>query len=149
MIGLFIYKIIQVYQSMGNDEELIGMITKATILTFISIFITCLAPISIIALNNSDSVHIRSITTLVIIADLYSNFICIVLEYDYFNGYYSRLCSCMDIKCRKLWSKMVGVSDETKAIEISKEDVNSSTKSSERSQKGVGFETGNPKIVIK
>lgn len=143
IIGLFIYKIIQVYKSMGNDQELIGIITKATILTFVSIFITCLSPISIIAFNKYESIHVRSMTTLIIIADLYSNFICIVLEYDYFNGYYHKLCSCMDIKCRKLWNRMVGVSDETKAIEISKEDVGSSTKSS------AATEISNPKIVIR
>ena len=132
MMGLFIYKLIQVYKFMGNDQCLISMITKAVILTFISIFITFLAPISIILFNNSGSIFLRGITTLVIMADLYTNFICIILEYEYFNGYYHKLCHCLDEKCTKLWKKILGTSDEIKAVEISKDNTKSLSVSRKR-----------------
>ena len=34
--------------------------------------------------------------------DIYTNFLCVVLSYRYFEKFYMKICGCLDIRCEKI-----------------------------------------------
>ena len=60
--------------------------------------------------------------------DIYSNFGCIMLSYTPFNQLYYKLCDCMDMRCRVMWSNCVGV--ESKLAHINSVSTNSGSTTS-------------------
>eukprot|EP01084_Bolivina_argentea_P285104 488844_1 len=107
---LFIYKLIQVY-SKHNDDTLIGVITKNTILTFASILFTLISMFAIIIFGDTFWSDIA------MIVDLYTNFLSIMLTYDCFNNYYVTICHCMDNKCKIWCQKLVKNQNEEKKLQ--------------------------------
>eukprot|EP01084_Bolivina_argentea_P011068 20686_1 len=104
---LFVRKLIHVYQNRDN-EELLTVITKTTILTFCSIFITALTNTSVIIANVIIiSIHSLMISHIIAMFDMFSNFMFIALTYKCFQKEYNILFGFIDIKCRNLCYKAV------------------------------------------
>lgn len=113
MMVLFIRKLIQIYKNAfltteTDDSTLwISTITKTTLLTFISILLTLLSPISLAMANVTKSTHAVWVSNFMVLFDVYTNFICVTLSYNHHADHYNKLCGCMDSQCRKMWTKMV------------------------------------------
>ena len=108
LICLFLYKLTQIYKaskSKGGDDELVRVITKTSLLCFISTLNSILS-LSIIPYSiSSTSIHVKFVAAIVNIIDIYTNFLCIYLSYTYFARFYALLCGCCDMSCQYLWNK--------------------------------------------
>ena len=111
---LFVYKLIMVNKyctTIGSDrvnkdekmKGLIATITKISILTLISI-ITLLIDgfVAFVVQNISNSIHIWFAWTMIVIIDVYTNFVCIYLSFQAFDKYYVRIFGCCDAGCKQL-----------------------------------------------
>ena len=94
-----------------NDKFLSSM-TKTTILTIISIFFSLLVPIS----GLFAQIHV-----LVLLLDIYTNFICVLLTYSIFDKQYRKCCGFCDSNFKKCVFK-VGT-ETTKASQIKQQTV--------------------------
>ena len=103
---LLLYKTLQVYKQADKDPILIEMITKSSVLSFISIFLTLLTGLSFAANPDSHSIHIQFFAKFISIFDISSNFWCIMLSYSEYNDRYSKLCGYCDSKCKTCWYKI-------------------------------------------
>lgn len=92
-----------------KDMSLIRIITKTTLLSFISMmitFISCLLLLFRFSLFG-DSIYVSIISEWVISVDIYSNFACYSLSLGHYTQYYIKLCYTLDHKCRNCWLYMI------------------------------------------
>ena len=59
------------------------------------------------------------------LCDIYTNFICIVLSFNYFNKYYYKLCGKCDSKCHRLWGQCLRKNSEKAEVNLTPDDVGS------------------------
>ena len=108
---LFLYKMNQVYKCTDKrnaDPELIGLITKTSILAIMSIFAKLFHAICrMILLALISTIHTVMISTLLVIFDVSINFWCIILSYRDYNDWYLRVCGYCDSKCTECWYRIV------------------------------------------
>ena len=125
---LFVKKLIDVNKRSGGAQQnatnrLLSAITKQTILTFISISSLLLLITMSLLFNETGilttSIHGNFVFTLCAFVDLWTNFICILLSYGAFNGYYTNMCGCCDTKCKQLCDKS-GKSQKNDRITLDK-----------------------------
>ena len=76
-------------------------------MTAVSLLFTTIASVGILTINQFDIVG-RIIVALMVIIDVYTNLICVLLSYSYFNGAYDRLCGLADSKCNDLCHYVTG-----------------------------------------
>ena len=111
----FIYKLFKVYKNSNpmNDDALLSIITKNTILTLYSISATLLSIIFVLIVASiaNTSPYIRYIYDFAFLFDVYTNFCCVMMSYKLFDGYYRRLCECCDLKCKSWCFHLVGKDD--------------------------------------
>ena len=108
MVILFIYRLIQVYKKENNNEILVGAITKSIILVSISISVTSIDLFATVLYRYVSSYTFAQwVIHYVALFDVYTNFICVIFCYKSFKGYYTKICSCMDNKCRVCWDKVI------------------------------------------
>ena len=102
LVILFLYKLIQVYKiQKGNDKSgLVGVITKTSILTIISIFATLLNALTAIA--GAGDYH-----NLIAVFDFMTNFWCIILSFNGYHDWYRKMCGYCDSKCAACLYKIV------------------------------------------
>ena len=92
--------------SQQNEDGLKHTITKTSLLTLISTCNTIFAYIVIAVWTYIDSIHFSFMRDILIILDMYTNFVCVLLSYKYFDGYYDKLCGKCDNGCDRLWTKI-------------------------------------------
>eukprot|EP01084_Bolivina_argentea_P088060 158978_1 len=104
LVLLFVYKLIRVYRinsGMDNkDEDLISAITKTTLLTTISISITITNGIFTALWDSENNIVFRWFCHYIVLVDVFTNFICIIMSYKIYKGYYLVICRFIDSKCR-------------------------------------------------
>eukprot|EP01084_Bolivina_argentea_P157555 274536_1 len=112
---LFIHKLLIMARSINaNNDSLIIVVTKTSILSFISSFMTIIPPLvlMVIFIKGSDSIYyqtttqqyiVRFIIDILFAIDVFTNFICIVLSYKFFNHSYLVICGNLDAKCKEYW----------------------------------------------
>ena len=123
IIGLFIYKLIKVHKNAAKEnivvcdnhdneknDNLVYVINKTSLLCFISSSTIIWRLISfavnpIFASSPNASCVYHFIFNVILIAELYTNFMCIFLSFKYFNGYYQTLCGCCHSCCYESWIK--------------------------------------------
>ena len=92
IIVLFINKLINAHKEFGQDDEMIRIMTKTTILTFTSISISILTFVLFmihgIGIKNGD-LWLPIVTTAMGDFDILTNFLCVTLGYDFNSKYYS------------------------------------------------------------
>ena len=135
---LFIRKLMIVYRHLSNDEIFIGIITQLSILTIFSVLFTLFNLGLIFIFIVAPSLYwTLGFSTLF---DVISNFWFIMLSFESMNGYYMKICGCLDLRCRKLWKKMVTSKDEQVIMEISKDTTKASEGTTNTSEKEIdGF----------
>eukprot|EP01084_Bolivina_argentea_P101213 181502_1 len=101
--ALFIYKLHCVYKSMIDaiqDDGLLSIITKNTILVLLSISFSIGSLLSTVLTLYQWGWAISRIRNFIFLFDAYTNFICIILTYKFFDKYYHNICGCVDTKCK-------------------------------------------------
>eukprot|EP01083_Nonionella_stella_P074923 203397_1 len=112
LIYLFIYKLIRTFQSLNaNKDNLLHLITKTALLYFTSTF-TLLFFIMAQPLRKLQSVHLDFVCSLIVIADVYTNFMCIFLSYEFVDNYYEKICGCCHRKCYGFCSTCITKDDK-------------------------------------
>ena len=122
---MFVKKLIDVNKRSGAEQsarnKLLSAITKQAILTFISISSLLVLVTMSLLFNETGiltaSIHGNFVFTLCAFVDLCTNFICILLSYSAFSGYYMRMCGCCDTKCRQLCDKSAKSQEKQQVIE--------------------------------
>ena len=99
----FVRRLLSIFQEVsdslnGKEDALLSPMTKSTILTLCSAPFTALLLLGFIFTDTNWKIVGPVLFTL----DAYSNFICVMLSYQEFDGYYMTLCKSCDAKC-KLW----------------------------------------------
>ena len=126
---LFVYKLYRVEtaskESLKNDTKLLNTIIKTTILAFMS---TSLLIISAIinysgGIEFGRSMYLDFAGSLIAIADLYSNFLSILLSYNYFDKWYNKMCGYCHSQCIQISIKV-----RNKESVVSSEDEKSTEK---------------------
>ena len=99
---LFIYKLYSIHKSAKNGtNSQIQIMTKTSILTFISIFATFIDSISFSLFLFITSQHFHFLSNVIMIADIYTNFLCVIFTYKCFDSYYIKACGRCHNKCQK------------------------------------------------
>ena len=112
LVILYIHKLIEVYKSVNahnveDAEFLVSAITKTTVLTIISLSMSFINMISTaIYFPMDDNLIISWISAYIADIDIYTNFLCLMLCFNHFDGYYLRSCSSIDKQCRMYWTKV-------------------------------------------
>ena len=122
LVVLFLYKMTQVYKYVNitndenndNDEGLIGIITKTSILGINSIFATVLNGIFFAIAVSTENIHLQMLHRLLTVFDVTTNFWCIILSYRVYNEWYLKICGYCDSKCAICWHKIT----QTKSDEM-------------------------------
>ena len=120
---LFIAKLIKIYKLCNDDDSnMVGLITKNSILTFIFVLGILLMIIFVFVLNttvNTNSASMDGIGDLVININVYVNLLCVILSFEIFYGYYIKICLCCHNKCSSMCRKCVAKEEgDIKIIEM-------------------------------
>merc|ERR1712154_259741 len=102
-----------------TTTSLINVITKTTLLSLISMTITFLSCLVILFrfILFGDSQAVIVITEWLMILDIYSNFACYTLQFEHSKEAYKKMCSCLDIRCKHLWYRLVFGEEEDRPEE--------------------------------
>eukprot|EP01084_Bolivina_argentea_P042344 78085_1 len=114
LVVLFLYKLISVYKyryERGSNNtiphEVVSLMTKTSVLCFISIFTNLLVSMIVHPLA-FQSVYKDMVWRILIVVDVYTNHFCVLLSYIEFQMWYTQLCGCFDSYCNSLWSCCFG-----------------------------------------
>ena len=113
---LFIIKLYRVYktseptktgkESGKENDKLVEIITKTTILSMISTLMIFVFSCFYILLFSIGIDKYLLGTRLFLIGDLHTNFMSILLSFNYFNGWYRKLCGNCHWCCVRCWNKI-------------------------------------------
>ena len=124
--SIFVYKLFKVYKNFNStpdantsmDDELLVTITKNTLLAIISIISTILnGVVVVIAYSNLNNVPLWYFKDFCWILEMYTNFGCILLTYQYFDEYYLRFCGCIDARCRTCCYLLAGTGNIDQGVQ--------------------------------
>ena len=122
LLSIFVYKLLIVHRDCANqqgDESFINSITKATLLSSISIVATFA---DIIGSSMHYYVYPSHLWLVIPIFDLFTNFLCVMMCFKSFTNNYKTLCACCDTRCRKTLRYMFSASlNESQMAESVKE----------------------------
>eukprot|EP00485_Elphidium_margaritaceum_P010715 CAMPEP_0202686678 /NCGR_PEP_ID=MMETSP1385-20130828/2435_1 /ASSEMBLY_ACC=CAM_ASM_000861 /TAXON_ID=933848 /ORGANISM="Elphidium margaritaceum" /LENGTH=358 /DNA_ID=CAMNT_0049341307 /DNA_START=25 /DNA_END=1101 /DNA_ORIENTATION=+ len=109
MAALFIFKLCKVYRNVPkeNGARLLQVITKNCILAIVSTSLTFASFVVAGIQAATLSYPVFILFALVVLFDLYTNFICIMLTYSYFTNYYQSLCGGLDKWCNRTMTERV------------------------------------------
>ena len=114
--GLFIHKLIRVYktnkESTSSGKKWLDIITKISILCFLSTWFTLLFLSMSMFRDSTDSPHFYFAMRLSLIFDTYTNFLSLLFSFNYFDGWYRKLCGSCDSKCHLFWNRCVNKGEE-------------------------------------
>lgn len=112
LASLFIRKLINVYRNLDSDQYFIAMVTKITILNFVSLSITIIWAFSLIFFDYN--VYTEFVNHFGIIFDYFSTFICAILSFNCYETYYTQICGKFHNQCNQCWLHLVRESLENK-----------------------------------
>ena len=95
-----------------THRNLMKVITRTVVLTSISLLFTLIASIGFITIDKWNTFGQMMIALLVII-DVYTNFVCILLSYAFFDRYYQKLCGKFDHKIGQICNYISGTDVNT------------------------------------
>ena len=112
----------QVYKSVdtvNNNPAFIGIITRTSILSLISLFSTIIDASFVLIVPNMQSMHLLMVSRIAVILDLSCNFWCVILAYSGYQQWYLKLCGYWDSKCTECWHKIVKKQSNDQSRELS------------------------------
>ena len=98
IFGVYIHKLHSIAKT-SNDEELLNMIAKNSLLAIVSISVTLFNFILFALIETFMSPHYGVVVDTFIISDIYTNALCVFLSYKTFDVYYYKICGYCDTKC--------------------------------------------------
>eukprot|EP01084_Bolivina_argentea_P269138 457333_1 len=124
---IFVYKLFLFYKKFESNTDVndkdnifLSTITKNTILTIISISSTVLnAILFVITWYNHLIVFLIYMRGFTFLFDVYTNFVCILFTYKWFDLYYIKCCGFMDNQCRSCCSNMMKNKNEVTIVKQS------------------------------
>ena len=110
LIILYLNKLTTIYKLSNGNQYYMGVITKTTILTIISLSVTLVGylPFFFSSWLNGYSWWI---TDLMIVVDIFTNYVCVVAAHPIFASYYVKLCGGLDAKCRYCCGSILGIDE--------------------------------------
>eukprot|EP01084_Bolivina_argentea_P022366 41562_1 len=106
--SLFVNKLCRVYRNVDvaaksnkrskERYKLIAVVTKISVLNFGSLTITILAAITIIFFIHGN-VYAEFIAHFAVFADIFTNFLCVILSYNNYKRFYHIVCGCCHNQC--------------------------------------------------
>ena len=99
VIVVFVRKLMEIYKA-ESQESFIDVITKISILTFMSIFVTLVDLIAVAVRFFIANTFTVSLSTHIMMYDAFTNCLCMALSYRMFNNWYVKLCGFVDGKCK-------------------------------------------------
>ena len=118
LVVVFIYKLLKIFDR-DQDQNLLMVMRKTAFLVFMSTSLILLASIFAVIRERFHSIHFIFVHNLIIILDTYTSFLCIFFSFHYFNGYYMKICGCVESKCFRICCKRyVNSQDEIRMKEI-------------------------------
>ena len=111
--SLFIYKLYKVTKGVDdkNDNKLLPLITKNTILAMFSIGATLFAIMIWVISFWKFTYGWQVVYALAFYFDIYSNFICVMMMYSVFDKYYQKCCKSVDIKCTQCCKAIIRITN--------------------------------------
>ena len=116
--GLFIYKMMRVYRMvLANNsvskpgQHLVKLITKTSLLCFVSTIGSMVFLSSYQWRNTMNHPHLFALTVVILIVDMYTNYLSVLLSFAYFDDWYFRFCGCCHRKCHLFWNWRVNQED--------------------------------------
>merc|ERR1719461_234568 len=108
---LFIRKLVHVYKrhtkfSQERDDNFIALVTKITVLNFVSLLIT-IACAAIYPLHLTGSIYMEFLYLYALSFDYFTNFICVLFSYKHCHKYYMICCGGCHTTCNKCVSRCV------------------------------------------
>ena len=122
--GVFVKKMHTVFHGIdtNKNEKMKNLICKTTVLCMVSSMTIVAFMIPFFTSHMMESPHIVFVSDIMFIADLYTNFLSILMAYNYFDVYYMRLCGF----CDKMGRRYVG--GQTKDTQMIEKDLDSAGK---------------------
>lgn len=119
VVALFINKLINVSRmEVDNNQRIINVITKTSILAVISCIFTILGVISV-GVQIKFAAYRNSIYPVCfLLIDSYTNYICIVLSINLFQSKYQFFCGCIDRKCKSLCYEAKKIDVELRSMRV-------------------------------
>ena len=119
LLILFIKRLISVYKAVDSDPTFVSLITKMTILIFLSCLVTIIMVIANIA-NDESNIVTKYFAFLSTSIDIFSNLIFVILSFNGYTKYYFIFCGILHNKCNHCWLMIVGTTENeiNMAIEI-------------------------------
>ena len=104
---LFVYKLMHAYKYINNDQSFISVITRFVILNISSITMTAMVILfgAWYSRNLQDTKR-EFIYGYIVLFDGFTNCLCTLLSFIYFEKLYWCLCSCAHRQCDKCWLKI-------------------------------------------
>eukprot|EP01084_Bolivina_argentea_P094606 170083_1 len=112
IISSFNSKLIQIYQLNTDNTFMLSIVVKTTTLSSISIFTSILSMIVIMYrfyIHFNPPTYMIAICDLIITLDIYTNFLCIVLAFNYFINLYNKSCGWLHKIFHYLWIHLLNV----------------------------------------
>ena len=102
---LFINKLLRVYRqhnklSKNCDAQFVDLLTKMTLLNFMSLFVTIACTATFILLQ-SESTSLHFVNHFGLLFDYYTNFLCVLFSFKHYDKYYMICCGGMHKQCSK------------------------------------------------
>eukprot|EP00484_Ammonia_sp_Unknown_P018608 CAMPEP_0197042156 /NCGR_PEP_ID=MMETSP1384-20130603/18583_1 /TAXON_ID=29189 /ORGANISM="Ammonia sp." /LENGTH=224 /DNA_ID=CAMNT_0042473209 /DNA_START=514 /DNA_END=1188 /DNA_ORIENTATION=+ len=86
-----------------RDSKVLSIIKKTCILSVVPLAVSLVSGILAAVHYSSNHEYVQLVSYSLLSLDIYSNFLCIVLSYRWFNRWYLILCGCVDAHCHGCW----------------------------------------------
>ena len=121
LVSSYIYKLIQIHKSsqaiLSDNNQMVKTITKTSLLFGISLSTTFILMILIniwyLAFLNP---VLEYAIFMICIIDQYTNFLCIILSFSYYQKIYDKMCGCLDSCCYRLWTQYLTKTDAAMVV---------------------------------
>ena len=104
--GVFVYKLIRIYQKIMKNEKVIGTITKIVILNFASVLMTIINAVVYLTIFDISDFG-RYVHHYIMILEFFVNFKCVTLSFHYYSKEYMKLCGPIHGTCSLCWSSCI------------------------------------------
>ena len=137
LVSMLVYKLVQAYRFLNDDEKITSLITRIVILGSISSPLSLIPgaaySIKIYAASGTEIGEIASSTAHVIV--LFTNCMCLLLSFSFYDLWYQRFCGCIHKRCYNYWSKKAQDRDMDRNIPELTEGVHSNSNPANSSKK--------------
>ena len=114
LLILFVYKLVQVYRNVDNNERYLFIITKITLLNWTSFVTTIIFMIFLVISRSNDHLYqLEIVSEFIDIMDNFSNFVFIILSFHAYDNHYLKTCKYCHNICYLGCSKLFGINSKT------------------------------------